>query len=329
MPEQVERRPGHDRHELGRRQLLGRMRNHDLVSDGSDDNPGHQHDVQVGEAVTRQGGAGGGALEAPLRDRGDVAEVQPPHRRGREERDAEGGHPHPVQRQLSRGRAGDHDRLAERDDHEQLEALRKVGGLDLPGRRVEPGSAGDAVEDERGEVVEAERDEPESDPGGARGERSPDPEDPRGDEPREDVGRRPALRRATAGDDERQERVPADLDCDVRAGEEQRPAPERLRNRHGQHEAQEHEREHEEPHHDRVRVEHVRHPGRVVPRPPHDEQDEQRLRRAAPGQVGQQQVGHLRDREHEDEVVEQLQVRCVLLLVGRGVAEVAAHSGGR
>ena len=73
-----------------------------------------------------------------------------------------------------------------------------------------------------------------------------------------------------------------------------------------------------EPHGDRLRVEHVRHPGRVVPRPPDDEQDEHRLSRPVPRQVAEQQMRDLRDREHEDEVVEQLQVRGVLLLVARG-----------
>ena len=49
--------------------------------------------------------------------------------------------------------------------------------------------------------------------------------------------------------------VPADLDRDVRAGEEQRAAAERLRDRDRHHEAREHDREHEQPHRDRVGVE--------------------------------------------------------------------------
>ena len=69
---------------------------------------------------------------------------------------------------------------------------------------------------------------------------------------------------------------------------------------------------------DRVRVEHVRDPGRVVPRPPDHEEHEQRPAGPAPRQVAEQQMRHLRDGEHEDEVVEQLEVRGVLLLVSPG-----------
>ena len=129
------------------------------------------------------------------------------------------------------------------------------------------------------------------------------------------------------GDDEGEKGVPPDLDRDVRAGEQQRAAAERPRDRDRHHEAREHDRQHEQPHRDGVRVELVRDPGRVVPRPPDDEQDEQRLSGAAPGQVVEQQVRDLRDREDEDEVVEELEVRGVLLLVGRLAS--GAGSGSR
>jgi hypothetical protein len=141
-------------------------------------------------------------------------------------------------------------------------------------------------------------------------------------------GRLP-LGRSAAGRREREERLAPDLDRDVGADEEQRPAPERLRDRHRHDEAAEHDREHEQPHRHRIRVEHVRHPGGVVPRPPDDEQREQRVAGARPGQVVEQQVRHLRDGEHEDEVVEELQVRRVLLLVGRGAAQEPAHAARR
>ena len=137
--------------------------------------------------------------------------------------------------------------------------------------------------------------------------------------------RRLALGCVAVGDDEGEERMPADLDRDIRTGEQQRAAAERVRDRDGHQEAGEHDREHEQPHDDRVRVEHVRDPGRVVPRPPDDEQDEQRSCRAVPGQLAEQQMRDLGDREHEDEVVEQLEVRGVLLLVGGGFAQVATH----
>ena len=61
-------------------------------------------------------------------------------------------------------------------------------------------------------------------------------------------------------------------------------------------------------------VELVRDPGRVVPGPPDDEQAERRVPGAAPAQVVEQQVRDLRDREDEDEVVEELERGCPLLL---------------
>ena len=117
----------------------------------------------------------------------------------------------------------------------------------------------------------------------------------------------------------------ADLDRDVRAGKQQRPVGECAGDRDRHHEAREHDPEHEEPHGHRLGIEHVRHPGRVVPRPPDDEQDERGLSRPAPRQVAEQQMRDLRDREHEDEVVEQLQIGGVLLLVA--AAKVSAHRG--
>ena len=62
--------------------------------------------------------------------------------------------------------------------------------------------------------------------------------------------RRLALGRVAVGDDEGEERVAADLDRDVGAGEQQGAAAERVRDRDGHDEAREHDREHEQPHGD-------------------------------------------------------------------------------
>ena len=139
------------------------------------------------------------------------------------------------------------------------------------------------------------------------------------------MGRGLPLGRAPPGDDEGQERMPPDLDRDVRSDEEERAAPERVRNRDRHHEAGEHDREHEQPDDDRVGIEHVRDPGGVVPGPPDDEQDEERPAGAAPGEVVEEQVRHLCDGEHEDEVVEELEVRSVPFLVGQALTEKPAH----
>ena len=137
-----------------------------------------------------------GELEAPFGDPRDVAEVEPPERRGRDERERERGHARGIERQLGRGRARDHDRLAERDDDEELEPLREVRRLHLPRGRRQLRPPGHPVEEERRRVVDRERDEPERDPRRAGGEPTRDPEDPGGKEPDQDVQRRLALGRA-------------------------------------------------------------------------------------------------------------------------------------
>ena len=53
-------------------------------------------------------------------------------------------------------------------------------------------------------------------------------------------------------------------------------------------------------------------PGRVVPRPVHREKSYQGLQDAGPRQVLEQEVGDLRDREYEHEVVEELEGRSPL-----------------
>ena len=89
----------------------------------------------------------------------------------------------------------------------------------------------------------------------------------------------------------------------------------------------EHDRHQQQAHDRRVGIELVRHPGRVVPRPPDHEQHERRLARALPAQVLEQKMRHLRDGEDEDEVVEELQRRRPLLLPSVEVALEAARLG--
>ena len=91
-------------------------------------------------------------------------------------------------------------------------------------------------------------------------------------------------------------------------------------------EAAEHDREQQQPHRHGVRVELVRHPRRVVPGPPGDEQRERGVPGAVPAEVVEQDVRDLRDREHEDEVVEELEVGGPLLLSRLAAAQVAGHA---
>ena len=73
-----------------RRQLLGRVRDDELVADRGEDHPGDEDDVEVGVAVAGELRPVGREREAPLRDPRDVVEVEPPERCGREEREREG-----------------------------------------------------------------------------------------------------------------------------------------------------------------------------------------------------------------------------------------------
>ena len=53
MADEVDHRAGDDRDELRGRQRLRRMRDHDLVADGRDDDAGDENDVEVRVAVAR------------------------------------------------------------------------------------------------------------------------------------------------------------------------------------------------------------------------------------------------------------------------------------
>jgi hypothetical protein len=59
----------------------------------------------------------------------------------------------------------------------------------------------------------------------------------------------------------------------------------------------------------RLAVEPVRHPRRVDPRPPHDEQQERRPPDLGDREVAEDHVRQLRDREDVDQVEEQLDRR--------------------
>ena len=273
------------------------------------------HRVEVRVPVPREARALGRELQPPLGHARDVVEVEPPESRRREEGDGERERSRRVELELRRRRARDHDRLAERDDDEELEALGEMRGLDRPRLVPEPPQPGDPVEDERRGVVDCERGQPEQDARRAVGEPTREPERARGREPDQDVFRTLALERASRGGGEGEERVAPDLDCDVRGGEEEASVAERARDGHRNQEAPEHEPEEQDAHDGRVGVELVRDPGRVVPGPPDREQRDRRMERALPGQVVEQEVGDLRDREDEDEVVEELQRRRALLLV--------------
>jgi len=102
------------------------------------------------------------------------------------------------------------------------------------------------------------------------------------------------------------EQVADDLDAHVAGHEQPRPGAEGVGDRDCADHAGEHPDQEDPAHHQRARVEPVRGPHRVDPRPPGGEDQQPGLRRAAEGQVVREPARQLRDDEDEDEVEEQL-----------------------
>jgi hypothetical protein len=100
VPEEVDCGARDDDRHFAHGQPVSRVGDHELVPDGADDHPGDHHDVQVRVAVAREPRPVGGELEPALRDASHVVEVQPPHRRGRQEGEPEREQPRRVEIQL-------------------------------------------------------------------------------------------------------------------------------------------------------------------------------------------------------------------------------------
>ena len=132
------RRSGYHSGHLGARQHFRGMRDHQLIPHRCHDHSQHDHHVQIRIRIPRGEGAILASLQCLLRQRGGRVEVEPPERSGPQERDPEGGHPGRVEIQVRQRRSRQHDRFAQRDDHEELEALREVARLELPRARDPP-----------------------------------------------------------------------------------------------------------------------------------------------------------------------------------------------
>jgi hypothetical protein len=111
------------------------------------------------------------------------------------------------------------------------------------------------------------------------------------------------------------EQIAQRLHRDVGDGEDDGSALERLRDRRRQHEAAEHQQEQDDADQRPIRVEPVRRPGGVDPRPPHRDHQQTGLDRAERRQMVQQAVRELGDREDEDEIEEQLDEGHAMMVV--------------
>ena len=167
--EQVERDAAEQR---GRRLELQRLvdvAHHLLDAEREQLDAGDHRQVQVGERVARQRVARDAVQlpQAPLRDRGDDVEVRPPQARGGDQREHGGDRDRGVERLVAGADPDRDDRLAERDDHDQREALGEVGGVHAVARHAAH---------ERPAVVDRQRGHPQGGLQRAVGERGGDQE---------------------------------------------------------------------------------------------------------------------------------------------------------
>ena len=204
---------------------------------------------------------------------------------------------------MARTETEGNDRLAERDDHDQGVALGEVPGRQMPAL---------AAADVRAEHVDHERKYPH---GQLRG-----PVQRGGDEEESDAhhaaDREPRDRTHQVTVASARDRV-QDQVCNpnhaVGAREEERVVAEDVRDRQRRDQHRRHGPEHHDPDEALFRIDRVRQPGVRGPRPPEHTQHDQSLGEPCPGRVGDHEAGHLRDREHEDQVEEELERRDALL----------------
>ena len=269
--------------------------------------------VQVRERVARERVADGAAQlsQPPAGERRHDVEVRPPEPGGRDHREHGGRPDRRVERMVAGADADRDDRLAERDDHDQREALGEVGRVDAV--------AGDPGH-ERPAVVDREREDPQRGLQRAVRERGRDQQQRAGDRARQQPGDREMhLVLLPARDPVEPEMGHPHHQVGER--EQQRVVAERLRDgqRHEHH--RRHRDEHHQPRPEVLAGDVVGQPRERRPAPPQRGEHEQPLADRGPREVVRHQARHARDREHEHEVEEQLERRDALLgrmgVVGR------------
>ncbi len=213
------------------------------------------------------------------------------------------------------------DRLAEGDDDDQPVALGEVVGDELPSLGAEEVGLGH---------VETERDRPQRsllDPVELGGDDEQAGADRGAD--RESVRRLAEVRVVAAAEPHQHDLSGAD--DHVAAGEDEPEVVERLGDAERDHEQRRHRREHRQPDRPLLGVDDAGQPGVGGPGPPEDAEDEQPLRDPLPGRLVRHQRRALGQREHEDEIEEELERRHIGAVAkrGRGVWTMdARHQAG-
>ena len=220
-------------------------------------------------------------MERPLGGRRGEVEVRPPQRRDSGEGD---DHRDRVGRVAGEPGGADpdrHDRLPERDDHDEREPLGEVRGRDPPTRPGDPQRPDDVDHERRqphpGPVLRIDEAAHERDGGG-------------GEEPRCEAHHSPGELRIAPRAPQVQDRV-EDPDDEVGDREPCRLVLEGVRHGERHEEAGGHRREHDEPRHAVLDVDRVRHPRVRGPRPPHHREHERRPQEALDARVLEDERG--------------------------------------
>jgi hypothetical protein len=274
---------------------------HLLGRDGVEDDPEHARVVEEGEDVAGEWRAAHRVREPkrPFESEGGEVEVGPPEHR----RAGEGDHDREGERggtlELERADADRDDRLPERDDDEEPVPLGEVRRRDAEAGAADGESPGG---------IQREGDGPDRGPEGLVLDESAGERDERRDE---EPGREPLDRALVGGVGAKPVGVERDVQeahDDVGDGEPCSLRVERVRHGQRHEEAAGHRGEDERPDGAAPDVDRVREPRVAGPRPPEEPEDERRACEPARARVREDERGHLRDREDEDEVEEELEV---------------------
>ncbi len=247
-----------------------------------------------------------GAGDAVAGALGADVEIDPPHRDAADEGGQEREQGRQAPAQPGEGGAGDQDRLAQGDDHEQAAALGHVAALDVPiggGRAAEAGRP-EALR--RAQIFDAQGDQPAGQAELVMGQAAGQPEQARQAEPQRDPDEVAVVGGAVRTQGPEHEQAAPDLHRDIGEREGQAALVERARDRAGQDQAGQHQAEQHEPDRDALGIDPVGDPAGVDPDPPDRRQQQQGLDQARQAEMGEQSVGQLGDREYEHQVEEQL-----------------------
>ena len=208
--------------------------------------------------------------------------------------------------QLEPGADADRDdRLAEGDQDDQPVPLGEMLRRDPP--------AAPQTDHEWAEVVDREREHPHGDARVSL-EEARDHEQRGAEQPgRREPEKRAATVRIVASDDGRENEM-KEADEEVGEAEQHSVVSESARHRQGDAEHRRHRGKHRQSDAALVDVQRARQPCVTGPRPPDRRKDEHPVEHSAPSRVVREQARDLRDREHEDEVEEELERRDLVLV---------------